>query len=47
MNARYVPGQGVLIQIVVGSSGIGLIVPSHWTVQAIENHLEEVREWLA
>lgn len=47
MSARYVKGQGVIVVIQGKTAGQSVTIPDHMLISAIENHLKEVRQWLA
>lgn len=45
-SATYIPGQGVVLTIQGASEGVSLVIPTYWTIQAIERHVRELEEWL-
>lgn len=46
-KALYVPDNGVIVTFKGSTQGITFLIPEGWTIAAIENHLRELRDWLA
>lgn len=46
-SAAFKPGVGVILTINGTDEGLTLVIPDHWTIAALENHIKELEQWLA
>lgn len=46
-SATFVRGEGVVLTIYGASEGLSLVIPDHWTIAAVENHIKELEIWLS
>jgi hypothetical protein len=45
-TATYVPGQGVVLTIRGATEGLSVTIPDSMTIQAMQNHVRELQDWL-